>query len=220
MEKRHHRKVHCQHLSEDPGHFSSIPLTPHWPLRSPEPVTHGEWVCFGSRKPTPYCRSWEEHLEGLGTTPGASGGGDRKPQQLEPRPPFPGSAASPQPSPSAGDPRGSTHQLGQEEGIGDGDEQQEPQGHLGRGVAGGGRQVRGGHLSPAAWCPWLRTAGPRCPSNITSCPTHPSDVAWEEKKKFQPSRSFHWLQPTDSSAKRKCGFGFASDGPWLPGQRH
>lgn len=80
---------------------------------------------------------------------------------------------------------GRTHQLRQEEGVGDGEEQRDPQGHVGRGVAGGGRWVRGGHLAPSAWCPWLRSSSPGSagPSNITSCPTHPSDVAWEGKKK-------------------------------------
>lgn len=132
----------------------------------------------------------------------------------------PRECASPGPSPSAGSPR-STHQLGQEEGVGDGEEQHDPQGHFGRGMAGGGRQVRGGHLSPAACCPWLRCSSTApVPSNITSCPTHPSDVAWEGKKKkkpFQPSRSFHSLQPKDSLVKCECGFGFASDGPGLAG---
>ena len=133
--------------------------------------------------------------------------------------------ASPRPSPSAGGPRGNTHQLRQEEGVGDGEEQRDPQGHVGRGVAGGGRRVRGGHLSPSAWCPWLRSSSPAPRARQISPParhTHRTSPGREKKKKkkkktFQPSRSFHSLRPKDSSVKCECGFGFASDGPWPAG---
>ena len=46
-------------------------------------------------------------------------------------------------------------------------------------VAGGSREAM---LSPSAWRPGL-AARARSPSNITSCLTHPSDVAWKGKKK-------------------------------------
>lgn len=68
---------------------------------------------------------------------------------------------------------GRTHQLGQEEGVGNGEEEGESSGHLGLRVAGGGRLARG-HLSPAK----RRAPRPR-PPHISSCPTHPLDVAWE-----------------------------------------
>lgn len=51
-------------------------------------------------------------------------------------------------------------------------------------VAGGSREAM---LSPSAWRPGL-AARARSPSNITSCPTHPSDVAWKGKKKKVPAK--------------------------------
>lgn len=55
--------------------------------------------------------------------------------------PWEGSAPAPAPSLSAG----VTHQLWQEEGIGDGEEQGQPWGHIRWRMAGGGRWVGGGH---------------------------------------------------------------------------
>lgn len=91
----------------------------------------------------------------------------------------------------------STHQLRQEEGVGDGEEERDPRRHVGRGVGGGGRRVPGGHALSRCLAPLApqQLARARSPSNIPSCPTHPSDVAGEGKKTFQPSRSFHSLQP-------------------------
>ena len=141
--------------------------------------------------------------------------GDQRPRQLWTRCSFPrGLLPAPgqpllapsHPSPGhtlCSGPRGCTHQLGQEEGVGDGEKQRDPGGHVRGSMAGGGR-VPGGHALTLCLAPWLGSPCPQ-PFKYHLLPYTPIRRRREgkKKKKFQPSRSFHWLQPRECSVK--CG---------------
>lgn len=149
------------------------------------PACHPRWVCFGRGKPPILQKLGGAAKGGIWVIRAESEWWGTSETEAAPAPVLPpqGARASPGPTPPAGDPWGSTHQLGQEEGVGDGEEQHDPQGHFGRGVAGGGRQVRGGHLSPTAWCPWLRSGSPAPPRQISPPARHTHRTSPGRKKK-------------------------------------
>lgn len=137
--RAHEIKISFQNPPEDPQYSSSSPpTTPHHHPRR------------GRRKPAG--AAGERSAGGRGVSRRLWS--DRE-EQLRPVPLLAPERAGPQP-------RGRTHQLGQEEGEGDGEEQCEPRGHVGWRVAGGGRWAWGGHartLLGSGFPSWLLAPG-------------------------------------------------------------
>jgi hypothetical protein len=121
----------------------------------------------------------------------------RGPWSVQPLPPGP-------PPSVAG---GRTHQLGQEEGEGDGEEQRDPRGHVGRGVGGGWRQVPGSHAVTYCSAPYSSAARllPQSSSYhlLPDTPIRRTDVAGEGKNRSRragPSTRSASRSPADGPA--------------------
>lgn len=78
------------------------------------------------------------------------------------------------------------------------------------GTSGGAWVVGGGGSREAMLAPCLvpgSAAPSRCPSNITSCPTHPSDVAWEGQKNVPAEQVLPLALARNPQQKEGCAPG-------------